>query len=248
MTIGNFMLYLLLFFGGLASGIINVLAGGGSFLTLPLLSLFGLSPSVANGTNRISILLQNISATASFSRKKVLNTKKALYLSIPTILGSLAGANIAVEIPDRILKTVLGVIFLFMAFFNLLSKDEESASQLKPSNRLLEFIIFFLIGIYGGFIQAGVGFFLIAALRKFEGEGIKSANVLKIFLTLTFTIFSIIVFSFNSKVELIPGLVLGAGSFFGGNIGAHLNLRLDKRVLKYILFAMIILSAILYLV
>jgi len=56
------------------------------------------------------------------------------------------------------------------------------------------------------------------------------------------------VFSFNSKVELIPGLVLGTGSFFGGNIGAHLNLRLDKRVLKYILFAMIILSAILYLV
>ena len=77
MTVGSFMLYLLLFFGGLASGIINVLAGGGSFLTLPLLSLFGLSPSVANGTKRISILLQNISATASFSRKKVLNTKNA---------------------------------------------------------------------------------------------------------------------------------------------------------------------------
>lgn len=248
MDIGSFMLYLLLFFGGLVAGIINVLAGGGSFLTLPLLSLFGLSPSVANGTNRISILLQNISATASFSRRKVLNTKKALYLSVPTILGSLVGANIAVEIPDRILKVVLGVIFIFMAFFNLFSKDEESVLPSKTLSKILEFITFFLIGIYGGFIQAGVGFFLVAAIRKFEGEDIKNANVLKIFLTLTFTIFSIIIFSFNSKVELIPGLVLGTGSFFGGSIGAHLNLRLDKKVLKYILSTMIILSAILYLV
>ncbi|HOK87512.1 MAG TPA: sulfite exporter TauE/SafE family protein [Fervidobacterium sp.] len=247
MSTMGFMLYALLFLGGLGAGIINVLAGGGSFLTLPLLSIFGLSPSIANGTNRIAILMQNISATVSFSRKKVLDIRKALYLAVPTVIGSIIGAHIAVEIPDTVLERGLGIIFIIMAFFNLFSKDEENRLSSSPANKILEFFVFFLIGIYGGFIQAGVGFFLIAALRKLEGEGIRSANVLKIFLTLMFTIFSILVFSINSKIQLIPGLVLGAGSFFGGIVGAHLNLRLEKKFLKYTLFAMMILSAILYL-
>jgi len=239
----------LLFFGGLAAGIINVLAGGGSFLTLPLLSLYGLAPSVANATNRIGILLQNISATGSFVKNKVLEPKRAGFLAIPTILGGIVGTSIVLKLPENIIKISVGIIFLVMSYFVLFSPKvwEEGKKDVKE-NKFLSFIVFFLIGLYGGYIQAGVGFFLIYALTMVEGYNIKSANAMKIFLTLLFTIFSLLLFSAGKKVEFVPGIVMGLGSFVGGYVGSYLNMRVNKKIIRIIVAIMMIISAISYLV
>ncbi|MGC8820442.1 MAG: sulfite exporter TauE/SafE family protein [Fervidobacterium sp.] len=240
---------ILLFFCGLISGIINVLAGGGSFLTLPLLSLSGLAPSVANATNRIGILLQNISATGSFIKNKALDLKKALAVTIPTVLGGVTGTSIVLKLPENIIRISVGIIFLVMTYFVLFSPQvwEEGKKEAKR-NILLSFLVFFLIGIYGGYIQAGVGFFLIYALTMLEGYDIKSANAMKIFLTLMFTIFSLLLFSAGKKVEFIPGIVLGSGSFIGGYIGSYINMKVNKKIIRIIVAIMMVVSAISYLI
>lgn len=244
------ILYVLLFLGGMFSGVVNVLAGGGSFITLPILSLFGLSPSVANGTNRIAILLQNVSAASSFARRGVLDIRDAGRLSIPTVIGAVLGTTIAIRIPERLLQMSLGVIFLVMAVYILFGRDNKAGSTRLSHGRMfsiVEILVFFLIGVYGGYIQAGVGFFLVAALMKLRGMDIKSANVFKIFLTLLFTIVSLLLFSVGKKVEFVPGTVLGIGSFVGGLLGARLNMVLGRSVIKYILIGMMIFSALMYL-
>ncbi|AMW32575.1 hypothetical protein SAMN04488510_12421 [Fervidobacterium changbaicum] len=241
------MLEVLLFLGGLFSGVVNVLAGGGSFLTLPILGLYGLSTSVANGTNRIGILLQNVSATWRFITKKELDIKNALFVTIPTIIGAVVGTSIVLSLPEKIVKITIGIIFLFMSYFVLFTPKVWEEGKKEKSNRFLSGFVFFLIGIYGGYIQAGVGFFLIYALTMLEGYNIKQANAMKIFLTLMFTIFSLILFSFNNKVALIPGLILGAGSFVGGYLGSYLNSRVNKKFIRYVVAGMMIFSAINYL-
>jgi len=241
------MLELLLFIGGLFSGIINVLAGGGSFLTLPILGFYGLPPSVANGTNRIGILLQNISATWNFIAKKEIRLSEVFFLTIPTIFGAIVGTSIVLTLPERILKISIGIIFIVMSYFVLFSpKVWEEGKKLK-ANRRISALTFFLIGVYGGYIQAGVGFFLIYALTILEGYDIKQANAIKIFLTLVFTVFSLIMFSFNNKVEIVPGLILGIGSFMGGYIGSYLNIRVSRKFIRYVVAGMMIISALNYL-
>jgi Sulfite exporter TauE/SafE. len=64
------VLYILIFLSGIASGFLNVVAGGGSLITLPLLTMLGMGIDIANGTNRIAILLQNIVAVRNFHKNK----------------------------------------------------------------------------------------------------------------------------------------------------------------------------------
>jgi len=129
---------LLLFLGGLFSGVVNVLAGGGSFLTLPILGLYGLSPTVANGTNRIGILLQNISATWRFLAKKELDLKNALFITIPTIIGAILGTSIVLSLPEKLVKLSVGIIFLVMSYFVLFTpkvweEGRREKNQIEPS-------------------------------------------------------------------------------------------------------------------
>ncbi len=237
-----------LFLAGLLSGIINVVSGGGSFITLPVLSMYGLSPSVANGTNRIAILLQNISAVGNFTKEKVVDFKRALFLSIPTTLGAVVGTSIVLKLPDEIIKKSLGIIFLGMAFFMIHSPKVWEEGRKTHKRPLLSFLVFFLIGVYGGYIQAGVGFFLIYALTLLEGFDIVRTNALKVLLVLLFTILSLILFTFGNKIEPVPGLILGAGSFFGGYLGSKLAIKLNKRYIRYFVITMMIVSAISYLI
>ena len=240
------MYEILLFLGGFFAGVINVLAGGGSFLTLPILGFYGLTTSVANGTNRIGILLQNISATWNFIVKKEIKLADAFFLSIPTIIGAVVGTSIVLSLPEELLKVSIGIIFLAMSYFVLFSPKVWEEGKKVKANRWVSATVFFLIGIYGGYIQAGVGFFLIYALTMLEGYNIKQANAIKIFLTLIFTVFSLILFSFKSKVEIVPGLILGVGSFIGGYFGAYLNRRVNKNIIRYTVAGMMILSALNY--
>ena len=96
----SYILYLILL--GFASGFINMFAGGGSMLVVPFLIFLGLPAPVANATNRVAILLQNIVSTATFRQKKILNLKTDYRLLIPTTLGSIAGALTAVDVQAAI--------------------------------------------------------------------------------------------------------------------------------------------------
>ena len=237
---------LILFLVGLIAGILNVIAGGGSLLTLPVMILLGLPPTVANGTNRVAILIQNIGATWSFNRRGLIS-KEWLWLAIPpAMLGAFVGTFAAVRIGDLEFQRILAVILVGAAAWMLWHPTMPAAegdADLPTGARRWGFIAaFFLVGAYGGFIQAGVGF-VILAVTTAAGLNLIRSNALKVSVVLAFTSIALALFTINGKVDWAMGFALAAGNFLGGLAGVHLQILKGHKWVRGVVTVTIILFA-----
>ena len=230
---------------GFAAGFINTLAGSGSLITLPLLIFLGLPANVANGTNRVAILLQNVVAVGSFRRQKVLDVRGGLLLALPAVAGAILGAQIAVNLDESIIKRTVGILMVLM-FFVVLVKPRRwlvgREDEKKGTALWLKALIFFLIGIYGGFIQAGVGIFLLAGLVLGAGYDLVRANAVKLLIVLCFTIFALLIFVFNDQVEWTTGLVLALGNMSGAWIASKIAVKRGAQFVRWFLLAVLLIS------
>jgi len=240
-------MYILVVLAGMAAGFINTLAGSGSLITLPLLMFLGLPANVANGTNRISILLQSLVGSVGFKKSQQLELKTGLWLAIPTIIGSVAGALFALELNDLMMKRAIGILLVVM-FFMVLFKPEVwlKGKQSEGSTRInwLTILIFFVIGLYGGFIQAGVGFFLLGGLVMGAGFDLIKANALKNLLVFLYTPFALVVFIINQQVDYKAGLILALGSMMGAWIATKIAVGHGTAFVRYVLLIAILGSAV----
>ncbi len=238
--------YLLIIAGGLVAGFINTLAGSGSLVTLPILIFAGLPATVANGTNRIAILLQNVVGVTSFNKKKVLDLKGVLYLGIPATIGSIIGANIAVNINEEIMQKVIGVIMALMLVVIIVKPKQWLVGKLETIGskvNIWHIILFFFIGIYGGFIQAGVGIFLLSGLVLGIGYNVVRANAVKVGIILFFTVFALGVFIYNGQVDFILGFILAIGNMIGAWLGAKVAVDKGTVWIRRLLIVIVIVSA-----
>lgn len=213
----------MLFPAGFVAGVVNVIAGGGSFLTLPVLIAAGLPIHVANGTNRISVIFQGLFATADYHKKGEFDFGLYKQLLPPVLAGALVGAALATRIDPERLKTVFGALFLLMAGL-LLLKNRLKLQALKGPHPL-RYLALFLVGIYGGFIQAGVGLWILLTSTGLFGLDALRANTVKLPLTLTFTVPAFLIFLQADLIRWIPGLVLAAGTVLGAIVGVRLSLK-----------------------
>lgn len=237
---------LLLVLGGVFTGFINTLAGSGSLISLPLLIFLGLPANVANGTNRINILLQSLVGFRGFTKHKKLDIKQEFRFVIPTVIGSLIGAQIAVDLNKEALEKVIGAIMIFMIPVILLDEKKwlREHSQLANTNKYIQFLVFFLVGIYGGFIQAGIGIFILVTLVINAGYDLISANAIKLLIVFVYTPFALAVFIFNNQVDWLYGIILAAGSMLGALIATKLAVKRGVVFVRFILILIVIASAI----
>lgn len=208
---------------GLIAGFLNVTAGGGSFLSLPFLIFLGLPPTVANGTNRIAILVQNIFATARFHQFKVIPKGVILLAALPAIAGAVVGAQIAVNINELFFKRMLAIIMIpimGLIFFGPQREMFRSQPNLSPRQRAGLALAFLGIGIYGGLIQGGIGFLLITLLTL-AGYDLVRTNALKVLTVLIFTPFALLIFVANGQVDFLRGSILAIGNATGGWIASR---------------------------
>lgn len=237
---------LLLVVVGVVAGILNVLAGGGSLLTLPLLIFMGLPAPVANGTNRIAVLCQNAVAVGGFKSKGVFPAKLSLLCTIPALIGSIIGAQLAIDISEELFKQILaavmiGVIILMVFDPNKRLKFDEQ--HMTPLRTALLLISFFFIGIYGGFIQAGVGFLIMSGLLV-HGLDLVKINAVKVFVVLFYTIVAMAVFIWHDQVNYQLGITLAVGNSVGGWIGSHLAVTKGHDWIKRLVIILVVIFAI----
>ncbi|OQX99138.1 MAG: hypothetical protein B6I24_03400 [Bacteroidetes bacterium 4572_128] len=234
----------LLIFAGFCVGIINTLAGSGSIISYYLFMLLGLPAGVANGTFRLGVIFQTLAAAINYKKQKVLDIKKSLILSIPITLGSMLGAEIAVNIREDIFEKIVGIIMLVLLFFifykpkNWINGNKKRRAK---KTSFLEILIFFCIGIYGGFIHIGVGIFLLAALVLYSGYDLVKANAIKITVVFIYTPFAISVFIFNDKISYFIGLIAAIGNIFGGIIASYFAVNFGAKFIQLFLVIVIIL-------
>lgn len=223
---------------GFISGFLNILAGGGSLLTLPLLIFLGLPAPVANGTNRVGVLCQNVFAITSFRRHGMLPLRLALWCTAPSLVGSYLGARLAIDIDERLFERLLAFIMIGVLLITLV----DPAKRLQGRTHLSSFtplrfgvllVSFFFIGIYGGFVQAGVGFLIIPALMV-HGFDLVRTNAIKIFVVLAFTVPALAVFVWHDQVDWLLGGVLAAGNASGGWVASHMAIKKGHEWIKRI--------------
>ena len=223
---------LLLFVGGIAAGIINTLAGNGSAITLSLLIFTGMPATVANATNRIGALVQTITAVVSLRRtpRTKFLFKDSLWFFIPSVLGSVLGAFLAVDIDPVLLKRIIGVIMLFLLGTMLYSpkKWAKPTDVSRTRKTTLNWVLIFLTAVYGGFIQMGIGIMLLSVLVLLASYSLRDANIIKLMLALIFVVPAFIVFAATGDMVWLPGLILAAGQGIGALIGARYILFLPK--------------------
>ncbi len=227
---------------GLIAGIINTLAGGGSNLTVPALMVFGMSPEIANATNRIGVFLQGLAGARGFRQHGKLPVGDFKNMIAPLFIGAIFGAGMASYAPEQLLKYLLLGAMLLVAGITLIRPDviapPEGTEPLSVSKRPSSWWFLLITGFYGGFVQAGVGFLLIAVFAGSLRYDLVRSNALKALSALFFTTVSLVIFIYNDQVRWIPGLILGAGSITGAIIGVKLAIRASQRSLKWFLFVM----------
>lgn len=231
---------------GLFAGFINTLAGGGSALSLPFLIFLGLPANVANGTNRIAILLQNVVAVREFRKGKALNIKDNLAICLSAVVGSILGAILAVGLNEFWMRRIIGAVLIMMLLLvifkpNLWIKSQAGKVEEKPL--WMNLLIFFVIGAYGGFIQVGVGFFLLAGLVLVNGLDLVRANAVKVLIVFCYTIFALSVFIWNKQVDFKLGLVLALGNMGGAWLGAKFAFKWGAEFIRWVLIIALVFSS-----
>ncbi len=211
--------YPLILIAGFFAGVINMYAGGGSLIALSAMIFAGLPAGLANGTNRVAIFLQNIIGVRGYHEKELLDFNYAWKVAIPGMIGSAIGASISVSMNEEVLRRVIGGIMLGMLvvlFINpkrLIEGKEDSNDGVKVTTR--DIILFFFIGLYGGFLQAGIGIFLLLSLVLSTGYNLIRANAVKVFMILCQSAVALAIFAYNGQVNWVIGLVLAAGNMSG---------------------------------
>jgi len=232
---------------GLVAGAINTLAGGGSLLSLPILIFLGLPPAVANATNRVAIFSQNIFAVAGFKSKGIAAFKYSIVLGISALLGAIIGAKIAVDIKGELFNKILAVIMIVVVLLTVSGKAKPNGINKEITNLSSKWIgttVFFFIGIYGGFIQAGVGFLIIASLSGIHRFSLVKTNSIKVFVVLIYTIAALIVFIYEGKVNWLYGIVLAVGNSTGAWFASRWSVDKGDKAIKIFLVVTVIALAI----
>ncbi len=232
---------------GFIAGIINTMAGGGSNLTIPALMVMGIPADIANATNRVSVLFQSLTAAKGFKQYGKLDMPDLKKIIALSLLGGLAGAITASYLPPQLLKPILLGSMIAMAAVILFKPGVVAPPEGTPSRLIADtpssVPMLLLAGFYGGFVQAGVGFILLAAIAGSLRFDLVRANAIKIVCTAAFTLVALSVFVLRDQVWWIPGLMLAAGSMVGAHLAVKITLNLSQNALKWFLFIMTIVAS-----
>lgn len=211
-------LYPLAIIAGIVAGVINTLAGSGSLVTLPMLVFLGLPSNVANATNRVGVVLQNIVGITTFQRSGKLNLSNSLWLVLASLPGAVAGAWLASNLGQAEMDLIIGIIMVVMLFVILFEPEKwlrqhSAVREGRPSIWIL--LLFVGIGFYGGFIQASVGILILAAMVLGMNYSLAHANAIKLMIVLVVTIAALIIFINQNLIHWGFGLLMAVGQSIG---------------------------------
>ena len=239
----SFLGIVILILAGLFAGFINTLAGGGSAITLSALLFLGLPASVANGTNRIALLMQNIVAVGSFQQQKQLESRKALLLALPALVGAVIGSLFAVDVDENIIRKAIAVVLLLMLIM-LFYKPQQwlSGNAELRSGRLRWWLfpLFFIMGIYAGFLHLGIGYGVLASVVLGAGYDLVKANAIKLLIILIWTPVTIYVFYVHGQLAIWYGITLGIGNFTGAFIATRMAVKKGSGFVRWVIVVVII--------
>lgn len=236
--------WLVLFGVGVVAGFMNVMAGGGSTITMPLLIFLGLDSAMANGTNRVALFVQNLFAIRSFHGEEKYHLPSVLHYSAWTLPGAILGALSAISINDLLFRKILAVVIIGVMVTVLLPLSNKHIDAAEQKNSRLIYPALLGIGFYSGFIQAGVGFLIIAAFTHILHVNLVKVNMHKVFIVFINTIPALLIFIISKNIDYILALILAAGNAAGAWWGAKLTVKKGEKIIRLVLFVVVLFMAV----
>ena len=243
----EYLPYLLLIALGFLAGFLNTVAGGGTLLTLPILIFMGLPAPLAQGTNRVAILLQTFTAVRGFKSKGVSTYPFSLYVGIAALVGSIIGAYLALDFDGKAFNRMLAIVMIMVLFLTIYNPNKNNTNlteRLTGKPLFISVIVFFFLGIYGGLINAGIGFLMLVALPYINGMNLLRSNATKVFVAFVYTIGAVAVFAINDKIDYGLAAVLSIGNVSGAWFGSRWSVKKDDKVIKMFLVVTVTVLAI----
>lgn len=233
--------YAVLVGAGLLGGMINVMAAGGSIITVPTMVFLGLPGPLANGTNRIAIFAQNVTAIGTFHKSGISNFKLSLTLGACALPGALVGAWVGTQLRGELFNAVLAAIMLaILVIMQTGGVATQSQQGNKPRNLLAGHLLMIAAGFWGGFIHIGVGFILIPILNRVMGLDLVTTNAHKVFVINVYTVGALAVFATSGNILWLVGAVLAVGNSIGGYLGAKLSISRGEPLIRRVLIVAIV--------
>lgn len=239
---------------GVLSGALNVLAGGGSLFVMPLLMELGFTGPLANGTARVGVLGQNLAAFVRFRRGGLRLDGSVAWLTLAALPGAVLGALLGVRLDGAafrfVLAAVMVAVWLWMTVDWVLKRRRTRAAPAGgegadaarepagPSSSRFPgwpaFLAMVGVGFYGGFLQAGVGFLLMAVLNQLVRLDLVRVNAAKVVIVAAYTLLAVPIFASRGAVDWPAGLALTAGTAAGGWLGARLTLKRGEGLVRVV--------------
>jgi uncharacterized membrane protein YfcA len=235
--------FVYLFLAGVAASFINAMAGGGSLITLGIMMLLGIEPSVANGTNRIGVVAGTGSAALAFKTEKYSDIKQSVLLSLCAIPGAIIGSLYSINLSDKLFQQIIAIIMILVLLTLFIQKNKQSKALQRLQNSKWIYPVMFVIGLYGGFIQIGVGFLLMAAYRHLMVLDLLKTNMHKNVVVLIYTIPILFIFGFNGKINWAYAIIISLGNAVGSWISVKIAIKKGEKFVKFILAISILLMA-----
>jgi len=233
----------ILFAAGAVASFINMMAGGGSMLTIGALILIGVEPTIANGTNRIGVLVGTGSGALTYKAEKFTDLKTSLILGASAIPGAILGSIYSVKISNLLFQRILAVVMIFILISMFIPKKKRALANEKLKKSWLIYPAMVLVGLYGGFIQVGVGFIIMAFLRHLMAYDLLRVNMHKVFIVVIYTIPVLIIFGMSGKINWFYAIVMSLGNALGSYVSVKLALKKGEKVVKIVLVIAIVLMA-----
>lgn len=231
---------------GFVAAFLNTVGGGGSLFTVPILTFIGLPITSANATNRVALLVQNFFAVGGFRSKKVaLPWPYSLYLGLVTLAGGVLGALMASRIKDELFNRIFAVVMIVAVFLIIFNPKKPKGEEiLTTKSQVVGSICFFFLGIYGGFVQAGIGFLVLAVLNLVNNLNLVTSNYVKVFSAIVYTAASVVVFALEGKIHWATGAILSIGMAAGGWFASRWSVDKGEIWIKRVMIVTIIFLAI----
>ncbi len=221
--------YLIALVGSFLAGGINTLAGNGSAITLTILmEVLGLPADVANATNRVGIVTQSAAGTWAFQRagrlKLPADRRREMWtIVVIASLGAVVGIYLSLVVDNATYRTIFRYLLFVMLLVVLVDPKRWIAADGggEPLSRWILVPAFFAMGIYGGFIQMGMGIFFLALMVLVAKYEIIQANVVKGIVVPIYTLIAVLVFAWRGLIDWEIGMLMAVGQTIGGYLTAR---------------------------
>ena len=231
------MILILVALAGFCAGFMNVLAGGGSFVTLPALIAAGLSALGANASSTVALFpAQAITSFMARGDLKVLGRENVAVdvrvLAGIALIGGFAGALLLLVTPPSVFTHIVPWLILFATgVFARGSKITQGARGVHLDKRGI-YVIQAAVSVYGGYFGGGIGILMLAALTLFGLRDLKAMNGLKIVLSMLMNVAAVLTFVVAGLVQWLPTVVLSAAAVAGGVVGMVTARRVSARFIR----------------